>query len=287
MHVLALNGFSGKLEVFPTQSLEGYRPGGFPPTHENTVQNDMPWVAGLHAVLPRLLRVATADNSLGVSSAQQAKWRALLRSLPPLPRSTTGKGNDKTVFVAAQEPYPPHAVLGGSEQPYLYAVHPYRLATVVTGGVNLQIGRQTMATTKNRIGKGWNQGVMNAALLGLREVAAAAVLSHASTPNGAMRFPAYLPNMQDFRPNEDHLSNMRSALQYMLVQHSDTNSSVYLLPSWPCGNWSVSFKLHVPQRTTLTGEYNHTTGALWIHVEPAARQADVHVLGCSKNTEFV
>ena len=91
---------------------------------------------------------------------------------------------------------------------------------------------------------------------------------------------------QDFRPNEDHLSNMRSALQYMLVQHSDTNSSVFLLPSWPCGNWSVSFKLHAPQRTTLEGEYNHTTGSLRLHVEPVARQADVHVLGCGKNVVF-
>ena len=47
---------------------------------------------------------------------------------------------------------------------------------------------------------------MNVALLGLRELAAAAVLDHAATPTGDMRFPAYLPSMQDFRPNEDHLS---------------------------------------------------------------------------------
>jgi len=150
------------------------------------------WVAGLHAVLPRLLRVAV-DSSLGVNNAQQAKWRALLSSLPPLPTSTSGS---ETLFVAAQEPYPPHAVLGGTEQPFMYAVHPYRLATVCNGGVDLDIGRRTMAETKDKIGDGWYQGVMNAALLGLRDVAAAAVLKHASTPNVAMRFPAYLPSMQ-------------------------------------------------------------------------------------------
>lgn len=274
----------GELDVWPTQSLEGYRPGSFPPTHNNTVKNDMPWVAGLHAVLPRLLRLAAADSSLGVGTAQLAKWRRLLSSLPPLP--TSGGVGMSEVFVAAQEPYPPHAVLGGSEQPYMYAVHPYRLATVVTGGHNLAVGRHTMAKTKDSIGDGWKQGVMNAALLGLSDVAAAAVLNHALTPNGKMRFPAYLPSMQDFRPNEDHLSNMRSALQYMLVQHSDTNSSVFMMPSWPCRNWSVSFKLHVPQRTTVEGEFNHTTGALRLHVEPAARQVDVHVKGCNKNVLF-
>jgi hypothetical protein len=35
-------GTGGQLDVWPTQSLEGYRPGSFPPTRGNTVQNDMP-----------------------------------------------------------------------------------------------------------------------------------------------------------------------------------------------------------------------------------------------------
>jgi hypothetical protein len=35
-------GTDDELDVWPTQSLEGYRPGGFPPTRANTVQNDMP-----------------------------------------------------------------------------------------------------------------------------------------------------------------------------------------------------------------------------------------------------
>ena len=51
--------------------------------------------------------------------------------------------------------------------------------------------------------------------------------------------------MQDFRPNEDHLSNFRSALQYMIMQHSNSNGSVYLFPAWPCDQWSIAFKLHV------------------------------------------
>jgi hypothetical protein len=153
------------------------------------------WVAGLHAVLPRLLRVAT-DSSLGVDNAQQAKWWRLLSTLPPLPTSNTAANGSKSVFVAAQEPYPPHAVLGGSEQPFMYVVHPYRLATVCNGGVDLEIGRRTMAKTNDKVGDGWYQGVMNAALLGLRDVAAAAVLNHAATSHEAMRFPAYLPSMQ-------------------------------------------------------------------------------------------
>jgi hypothetical protein len=88
--------------------------------------------------------------------------------------------------------------------------------------------------------------------------------------------------MQDFRPNEDHLSNMRSALQYMLLQHSNSNSSLGLLPAWPCDIWSVSFKLHAPGLTTIEGSYNHTTAELCIDVQPPRRRDDVVVMGCAK-----
>ena len=81
--------------------------------------------------------------------------------------------------------------------------------------------------------------------------------------------------------------NMRSALQYMLLQHSDTNSSLGLLPAWPCANWSVSFKLHAPQLTTIEGDYNHTTSALTLHVDPRSRQGDVTVMGCATVVNFV
>ena len=63
----------------------------------------------------------------GVAAGQVHKWRSLLAILPPLPmaamsntRNTSG-GPVREIFSAAQQPYPPHAVLGGSEQPYMYA----------------------------------------------------------------------------------------------------------------------------------------------------------------------
>ena len=270
---------SGLVDIWPTQSLEGYRPGGFPPTHNNTVRNDQPWVSGLHAVLPRLIRIAIDNN---VSAEQILKWHELLSILPPLPVHSNGSSD--YVFTAAQTPYPPHSQLGGSEQPYMYPVHPYRLATVMNGGELLNIGRQTMISTgKSNFGHGWQQGVMNVALLGWGEMAAEAVLQRALTQSGAMRFPTYLPSMQDFRPNEDHLSNMRSALQYMILQHSDHNQTLGLLPAWPCANWSVSFKLHAPAQTTIEGSYDHETATLHLHVVPESRLDDVFVLDCAKH----
>ena len=64
----------------------------------------MPWTAGLHAVLPRLIRAA-ADNQ--VAEAQVNSWKALLATLPPLPMGNDGGTGE--VFAAAQEPFPPHA----------------------------------------------------------------------------------------------------------------------------------------------------------------------------------
>ena len=230
-------------------------------------------------MLPRLIRIATENN---VSAVQIVKWQKLLSILPPLP--IHDDGNAGSIFTAAQTPYPPHSQLGGSEQPYMYPVHPYRLATVMNGGILLQIGRQTMISAgKSNFGRGWQQGVMNVALLGWGEMAAEAVLQRALTQSGDMRFPAYLPSMQDFRPNEDHLSNMRSALQYMILQHSDHNQTLGLLPAWPCANWSVSFKFHAPARTTVEGSYNHETATLHLHVVPESRFPDVSILGCAKN----
>jgi hypothetical protein len=174
-----------------------------------------------------------------VPPVQLMKWSGLVKILPLIPMAGTNTTNGtETMFTAAQTPYPPHAALGGSEQPQLYAVHPYRLATVMRGGPLLQVGINTVGPRPS-YGNGWQQGVMQVALLGLADQAAEAVVARASTLNGQMRFPTYLPNMQDFRPNEDHLSNMRSALQYMIVQHSDTNNTIGLFPSWPCGTWSV------------------------------------------------
>ena len=284
----------GRLEIWPTQSLEGYRPGGFPLTKNNCISNDMPWVAGLHAVLPRLIRLANATAGLeGIATtAQLERWSNLQSSLPPLPTTTRGENE---VFAAAQVPYPPGAIVGGSEQPYMYPVHPYRLAAVMGNSSLLKIGRNTIGYNASHpshsaiaSGQGWQQEVMNVALLGLRSEAMAAVLAHAKTMNAQMRFPTYLPSMQDFRPNEDHLSNMRSALQYMLVQHSDMNSArtIGLLPSWPCGNWSVAFKLHAPLRTTLQGDYDHVTRHLRVRIDPPERKADVVVMGCVAPENF-
>ena len=58
-----------------------------------------------------------------------------------------------------------------------------------------------------------------------------------------------------------------------------------LFPAWPCGDWSVRFKLHAPKRTVIEGDYNHTTGALKLRIEPESRRADLKIMGCATTVE--
>jgi hypothetical protein len=64
----------------------------------------------------------------------------------------------------------------------------------------------------------------------------------------------------------------------MLIQPTDDAAQgVLLLPAWPCG-WDVSFKLHAPLATTITGQL--VNGTLQFDVTPAARKADVKAAPC-------
>lgn len=288
---------TGQLDIWPTQALEGYY-AKFPPNRQNIITNDMPMVAGLRSVIPRLLLAAREND---VPQSQIETWQALYDILPPLPTTTVPakdptRGN-VTVFTAAQLPYAPNASHGGSEVPMDYPIHPFRLATVMYNLTNntsptglpddpVQVGRDTIVSGHGDDGDtGWQQKVMNLAYLGLAKEAYDEVVAHAQTSSEDMRFPAYLPNMQDFRPNVDHLSNMRTAVQTMLVQHGDVagRSVIGMLPAWPCDTWSVDFKVHMPLNTIVEGSYNHTTRVLRIdYVSPASREKDIRIMGCSQ-----
>jgi hypothetical protein len=75
------NDADGRLDIFPGQALETWQCKTTPPSRADCVTNPMPEVAGLHAVLPRLL----GFNSSVVPAATLAKWAALRARVPPLP----------------------------------------------------------------------------------------------------------------------------------------------------------------------------------------------------------
>eukprot|EP01049_Picozoa_sp_SAG25_P010146 SAG25_NODE_1079_length_4095_cov_1.941191_3_plen_664_part_00 len=71
----------GKMRFFPTQALETWQCPGWPVNDTACPTNDMPTVAGLHAVVEKLLRLPPAV----ASPAQIAAWTKIQSALPSLP----------------------------------------------------------------------------------------------------------------------------------------------------------------------------------------------------------
>lgn len=210
----------GKLVIEPTQSIE---------TYWYNVVNDMPTVAGLHDVLPRL-RAMPEDLS---DDADKALWQHLFESLPDIPVRVE---DGVEVFSPAASYNPARSNV---ENPELYPVFPFHLCNISTD--NLQTGRESFERRPVKTTFGWSQDGQEAARLGLAEEAAANLLAKIGNSHPAFRFPAYWGPNYDWTPDQDHGSNLLTTLQEMVLQTYDGND--YLLPAFP-DDWGVRFRLH-------------------------------------------
>jgi hypothetical protein len=273
----------------------------------NCVRDDAPSVAALTALTRKLLALPVEFTT----TAQRAEWRAYAAALPELPRSPdhsslTAYGNINT--------YPLEAT--NSETPQCYAVHPYRLFTAGaarTTNVNLSTAMKGCAPGQPGYGQngGWAQDVMNDALLGRALEASALVIDRAmhsgcETPAGGKilgwyqrcnasqqqaapgyRFKGFgYGQLAGHPPAVEELSNMQTALNFMLLQPGDDgfeSGSVVLFPAWPC-NWDVDFKLAAPLNTTVSVWY--AGGKLTrLAVEPPSRTHAVVFANCVVTTD--
>lgn len=284
-----LRDSAGKMVIFPTQALETYwcawagqgRSVWIEPTLRNCPTNDHPTVASLHVVLEKALHLPV--SFLGTERRQQ--WSAFLAMLPEIPLIA----EQGVVRVSPYSTFPRAQHVGNSETPELYSTHPFRYYTLgrhLLDGRDIQPSVQCMinssrSTCRNsRLNTGWTQGVMNAALLGLTSIAQRMVLERAlSPPARGYRFPAFAPKFQDAQPSADHLANMNTALNWMLLQPADDESgSALLFAAWPC-DWDVDFKLAAPLATTVEGELRG--GRLRrLVVAPKERQASIRIANC-------
>jgi hypothetical protein len=161
------------------------------------------------------------------------------------------KGNSTQFdMLAPCEECPPKT--SNVENPELYAVHPYR--RLQYGSTDIYLAINSFRNMRFTSDNGWNQNVMDAAMLGLTADAKELILKRAalSPDKDSGRFPVFMPHLQDYQPSSNHLAVMNNALLYMIVLQIDA-TSVYLLPSWPC-EWDVSFKVHAPMRTIIEGQ---------------------------------
>jgi hypothetical protein len=199
---------SGEMVIWPTQALETYWCAWEPyfnakTNDSNCIVNDHPTIAALHVLCERALTQLPPDVG---TATQRAQWSAMQKILPPLP--VIVEHGYKTVSPYGSYPINNH--LHNGETPELYSVHPYRYFSVgrsvlgvqrdLTPALNcLTKGKAIRQTCANGTGNGgWNQGIMNAALLGDATIASAQCISRARTHAGqGYRFQGFAPHEQD------------------------------------------------------------------------------------------
>ena len=222
----------GKLFISPTQSIE---------TYWYDVVNDMPTVAGLRDVVPRLLSLP--EN---LSTPEDiALWKEMNEIMPELPLMTM---NGKTQFAPAEQFNPQRTNV---ENPRLYPIFPFHLCNISTD--NLQIGIDSYWDRESKDNFGWSQDGQEAARLGLTDEAVRLLDAHTQNSNPNFRFKAIWGPNYDWTPDQDHGSSLLMILQDMVLQ--TWNGKDYLLPAFP-KNWGVKYKLHSHAGQVVEGEYN-------------------------------
>ena len=221
----------GRLYIDPAQSAE---------TYWNGVANDLPNLAGLQAVLPRLRALPETLTT----PAQRELFARLDRIRPPIPvgeRQT--KGGKLRVLLPAEKF---DDKTNNCENTELYAVWPF--ACYAVGKPDLELARTTYRVRKFNLPSGWGYDGQAAAMLGLTDEAAHNIIDKTRNSHPAYAWPAtWGPNF-DWLPDQCHGGNLMTTTQLMLMQCD--GDRITLLPAWPPA-WAVDFRLRAPGNTTV------------------------------------
>jgi alpha-L-fucosidase 2 len=245
-------GPDGRLVMHPSQAVETW--------WECT--NPMPEVAGMRAVVQRLLALPAAK----LPSDSRRYLEELSRKIPELP---TREEQGERMLAPAER----YADKRNVECPELYAVYPFRLVSFEKPGAEL--GVRALHSRLDRGPFGWRQEDLFMAYLGLAEEAREYVVQRARAWDKNMRFPAFWGPNYDWTPDQCHGGVLMKAAQSMLMQTE--GRKILLLPAWPEG-WDADFRLHAPYGTAVEGSVRGGK-LVELRVEPESRRGDVEVVG--------
>jgi alpha-L-fucosidase 2 len=252
----------GKILLDPDNAIEMYW----------KVHNPAPDIAGLQAILGRI--IALPDDL--VSATERTNWQRMVKELPELP---TGMNRGRKVLL----PYtgPQTARIRNGENPELYAIYPFRLYGL--GLPDLELGTDTFKARKMTQMGCWVQDPIQAAMLGLAEVAKKYTLFALTRKEPGLKFPAFWAKANDYAPDQDNGGNGENGLQQMLVQ--SVGQKILVAPAWPSG-WNADFKLNAAFKTTVQGTIKNGKVSNLV-VTPRSRQVDVIDMSAVKNPASV
>lgn len=214
----------GRLKLTPDQVIETYWTG---------VINDTPDIAGLHAILPQLLKLP------GLPKADRASWKHLLSILPPV----TVK-DDRIMPAQAYNPERTNV-----ENPEFYAIWPFNVFGVMEG--NATIAAKTFNERIEKANYGWQYDGQTAALAGLTNEAKKSLVSKVANSNKHFRFPAMWGPNYDWLPDQCHGGNIMLTLQSMLLQTNPLTGQIKVGVAWP-KEWDVHFRLYSRANKVVT-----------------------------------
>jgi hypothetical protein len=233
------------------------------------VHDPAPDIAGLRAVLPRMLALPDAVVAATGGDGAKKRWEQLLSILPELPVGANDRSETPVLL-----PYTgPQTARGRNlENPELYSIYPFRLYGLDKPG--LELARHTFDVRKFREKGCWNQDPIQAAMLGEADVAKDYVHFALTRKDPRLKFPAFWAKGHDYEPDQDNGGNGENGLQKMLMQTE--GRKILLVPAWPKG-WDADFKLHAPYNTTVQGRVVNGK-VVDLVVTPASRAGDVKIL---------
>ena len=221
---------TGLLNITPSNALEEYWNCTNPTDH----------IAGLTAILPRLLALTNS----AATAELKAEWQACYEALPAVKES-----DDGSRYLPAYQ----YGATKNSENPELYTVFPYRLATIDSDPETLQKGINTFNSRLFKMNGCWHQDGVQAALLGLTENARSNVSYGLTATDSSCKFPGYWMKGNDEVPDFDNGGQASLALQRMLLQSYEER--IYVLPAWP-EEWDVDFCLNANYNTAVRLVYS-------------------------------
>lgn len=244
-------GADGKLRLEPAQVLETWW----------IAVNPAPDVAGLQFCLGELLamKAGTADD--------QAAWRRLRAELPPVHLQEI---DGRKAIAPAQQYKAKH----NAENAELYPVFPFRCFGLGLGTKDIVDWTMKHRICKNAFGgRCWTQDQIHWAYAGNAAEARAGLANRFRDASTQCRFPLYGSAGPDSCPDFDHFGSGSTALQRMLVQ--EAGGKILLLPAWPA-DWDADFKLHLAEKTVISGKVVGGKLTGW-DITPSARRKDVVV----------